>query len=38
MSEPSEQQELTSYAVDEQGVALLRLERPDSRNALNTQM
>jgi enoyl-CoA hydratase/carnithine racemase len=34
----SEQQELTSYAVDEQGVALLRLERPDSRNALNTQM
>jgi enoyl-CoA hydratase/carnithine racemase len=38
MSEPSEPRELTSYAVDEQGVALLRLERPDSRNALNTQM
>jgi enoyl-CoA hydratase/carnithine racemase len=38
MSEPGEQRELTSYAVDEQGVALLRLERPDSRNALNTQM
>jgi enoyl-CoA hydratase/carnithine racemase len=38
MSEPSEPKELTSYRVDEQGVALLRLERPDSRNALNTQM
>jgi enoyl-CoA hydratase/carnithine racemase len=34
----SEPKELTSYAVDDQGVALLRLERPDSRNALNTQM
>ena len=30
--------ELTSYSVDEQGVALIRLERPDARNALNTQM
>jgi len=29
---------LTSYSVDEQGVALIRLERPDARNALNTQM
>jgi enoyl-CoA hydratase/carnithine racemase len=38
MSEPGETQVLTSYAVDENGVALLRLERPDSRNALNTQM
>jgi enoyl-CoA hydratase/carnithine racemase len=30
--------ELTSYSVDEQGVALIRLERPDARNAINTQM
>ena len=29
---------LTSYAVDEQGVALLRLERAEARNAINTQM
>jgi enoyl-CoA hydratase/carnithine racemase len=29
--------ELTGYDV-EQGVALLRLQRPDSRNAINTQM
>jgi enoyl-CoA hydratase/carnithine racemase len=28
----------TSYAVDEQGVALLRLERPEARNAIDTQM
>jgi enoyl-CoA hydratase len=35
MSEPSQ---LTSYAIDEQGVALIRLERPDARNAINTQM
>jgi enoyl-CoA hydratase/carnithine racemase len=34
----SEPKELTGYSVDEHGVALLRLERPDSRNALNTQM
>ncbi len=30
--------ELTSYAVDEQGVALLRLERGEARNAINTRM
>jgi enoyl-CoA hydratase len=30
--------ELTSYGVDELGVALLRLERDDSRNAINTAM
>lgn len=29
---------LTSYRVDEQGVALLRLERGEARNAINTQM
>jgi enoyl-CoA hydratase len=30
--------EVTSYTVDEQGIALLRLERPQARNAINTQM
>jgi enoyl-CoA hydratase/carnithine racemase len=30
--------ERTSYEVDAQGVALLRLERPQARNALDTQM
>jgi enoyl-CoA hydratase/carnithine racemase len=30
--------ELTGYEVDESGVAVLRLQRPDSRNAINTQM
>ena len=30
--------QLTKYTVDEQGVALLRLEREKSRNAINTQM
>jgi enoyl-CoA hydratase/carnithine racemase len=30
--------ELTSYEVDEHGVALLRLDRPKARNAINTQM
>ncbi len=30
--------ELTSYSVDEQGVALIRLQRPEARNAINTQM
>ena len=29
---------LTSYSVDEAGVALLRLERAEARNAINTQM
>ena len=29
---------LTSYSVDESGVALLRLEREDARNAINTVM
>ncbi len=29
---------LTSYGVEESGVALLRLEREKSRNAINTQM
>jgi enoyl-CoA hydratase len=30
--------ELSSYAVDENGVALLRLERTKARNAINSQM
>jgi enoyl-CoA hydratase/carnithine racemase len=30
--------ERTSYGVDERGVALLRLERPEARNAIDTQM
>jgi enoyl-CoA hydratase len=29
---------LTAYDVDEAGIALLRLDRPDARNAINTQM
>jgi enoyl-CoA hydratase/carnithine racemase len=28
----------TAYEVDEQGVAVLRLSRPDARNAMDTQM
>jgi enoyl-CoA hydratase len=34
----TEPAELTSYDVDEQGIGVLRLQRPDSRNAINTQM
>jgi 3-hydroxypropionyl-coenzyme A dehydratase len=34
----SQAPELTSYAVDAAGVALLRLERPQARNAMNAQM
>lgn len=30
--------ERTSYEVDERGVALLRLERPEARNAIDTRM
>jgi enoyl-CoA hydratase len=30
--------ELTSYEIDAQGVAVLRLRRPEARNAINTQM
>ncbi len=29
---------VTGYDVDEEGVALLRLDRPEARNAINTQM
>jgi enoyl-CoA hydratase/carnithine racemase len=29
---------LTIYDVDEKGIALIRLDRPESRNAMNTQM
>jgi len=34
----SENEAVTSYRVDDLGVALIRLERPKSRNAINTQM
>ena len=33
-----ESKPLTSFAVDENGIALLRLERAKARNAINTQM
>jgi enoyl-CoA hydratase/carnithine racemase len=35
MSEPAER---TGYEVDDAGVALLRLRRPEARNAIDTQM
>jgi enoyl-CoA hydratase len=35
MGEPAER---TSYEVDAQGVALLRLQRPEARNAIDTRM
>jgi enoyl-CoA hydratase len=35
VSDPSE---LTGYSVDEQGIALIRLDRPKARNAINTRM
>jgi enoyl-CoA hydratase/carnithine racemase len=38
MSENGDSGAVTSYRVDELGVALIRLERPKSRNAINTQM
>jgi len=34
----SETSPVSSYSVDENGVALVRLERPKSRNAIDTQM
>lgn len=30
--------EVTGYSVDEQGVAVVRLQRPQARNAINTQV
>src|SRR6187431_984482 len=39
MSENGQSSELrTGYEVGEQGVAVLRLQRPDARNAMDTQM
>jgi enoyl-CoA hydratase/carnithine racemase len=39
MSENGQGSELrTGYEVDERGVAVLRLQRPDARNAMDTQM
>jgi enoyl-CoA hydratase len=37
MTETSERAARTSYEVDEQGIAVLRLLRPECRNALDTQ-
>src|ERR1700749_3841801 len=38
MSDPETTDAVTSYSVAEDGVALIRLERPRARNAINTQM
>ncbi|HWC07476.1 MAG TPA: enoyl-CoA hydratase/isomerase family protein, partial [Solirubrobacterales bacterium] len=38
MSENGADAAVTSYRVDEQGIAQIRLERPKARNAINTQM
>jgi len=38
MSDPETTDAVTSYSVAEDGVALIRLERPQARNAINTQM
>ncbi|HEV2857879.1 MAG TPA: enoyl-CoA hydratase/isomerase family protein [Solirubrobacterales bacterium] len=37
-NESSRKDEVTNYSVDERGIALIRLERPQARNAINTQM
>jgi enoyl-CoA hydratase len=34
----TDKRDLTGYQVGEQGVAVLRLERPEARNAINSQM
>src|SRR5215213_8117980 len=31
-------EQVTTYSVDEQGIALVRLNRPRARNAISTQM
>jgi enoyl-CoA hydratase/carnithine racemase len=35
---PEGSEAVTSYSVDESGIALIRLDRPQARNAINTQM
>ena len=35
---PETSEAVTSYSVDEYGVAVIRLDRPRARNAINTQM
>ncbi len=34
----SDSPDLTGYEVGERGMGVLRLRRPDARNAINTQM